>query len=116
MPLIGESYPDYEYSLDEPSAIVGELVTGISVTIELWVDGVIQTVTSSTCTEIGNTGRFSWSLGNIPVLTGSRVQYHWRMSDGGANSDEGDFILFNRENVDGGMPSLNDKSSYIQQI
>lgn len=116
MALVGQSYPEYEFCPDEPASIIGEFDTGRTVTIELWVDGQVVTPTSASCSEVGNTGRYSWSTGNIPVLTASRIQYHYRMSDGVGGTDEGDFILFSKENYDGGMPSLRDQSSYIRQI
>jgi len=106
----------YEYSLDEPLSIIGDFTTGETVNIELWQDGILQTITSSGCNEINETGKFAWSTVNIPVLGASRVQYHWRMLDSLSNSVEGDFILASIEGEDGGMPSLNNKDSYILKI
>jgi len=106
---------EFDFSPDSPPAIVGRLATNKTVTIELWENGAIVTHTSNVCTEIGETGKYTWSTGNIAVLTASRQQFHWRMSDG-TNTDEGDFVLISRENRDSGMPSLTDKSSYISQV
>ncbi len=114
MALIGQSIAEFDFFPDSPPAIVGELVTGQTVNIELWEDGVAVSVSSSLCDEIDATGRYSWSTSGIPVLTASRQQYHWRMSDG-TNTDQGDFILISHENRDGGMPSLSSPSSYIVQ-
>lgn len=116
MALIGQSIVEFDFYPDASPAIVGEgaLVTGQTVNMELWESGVSVTIISSGCGEIGNTGRYSWSTSGIPTLIASRQQYHWRMSDG-INSDEGDFILVAHENRDGGMPSLNNKSSYIRR-
>jgi len=107
---------EYEYSLIEPISIIGDFTTGETVNIELWQDGILQTITSSGCTEIDETGKFGWSTGNIAVLTASKVQYHWKMQDGSSNSVEGDFVLQSVEGEDGGMPSLNNKDSYIRKI
>lgn len=112
MALVGQSIVEFEFFPDAPPAIVGELVTGQTVNIEIWENGTSVTISSSGCGEINATGRYSWSTGGIPVLTASRQQYHWRMSDG-TNDDQGDFVLISHENRDGGMPSLNDTDSYI---
>ncbi len=114
MALIGQSIAEFDFFPDSPPAIVGELVTGGSVNIQLWEDGTLVSLVSSGCLEINSTGRYSWSTSGIPVLTASRQQFHWRMSDG-SNSDNGDFVLISHENRDGGMPSLKNKSSYIIQ-
>lgn len=112
MALIGQSIAEFDFFPDSPPAIVGELVTGQTVNIQLWEDGSPVSISSSGCLEINTTGRYSWSTSGIQVLTASRQQFHWRMTDG-TNTDEGDFVLIAHENRDGGMPSLNDKSSYI---
>ncbi|KKN98869.1 hypothetical protein LCGC14_0141100 [marine sediment metagenome] len=117
MALIGQSIAEFDFFPDAPPAIVGEgdLVTGQTVNMELWESGVVVSLTgASGCTEINSTGRYTWSTSGISTLTASRQQYHWRMSDG-TNSDEGDFVLVAHESRDGGMPSLNNKSSYIVQ-
>lgn len=116
MALIGQSIAEFDFFPDAPPAIVGELVTGLSVNIELWEDGNAVSLVTSGCGEINGTGRYSWSTSGIPVLTASRQQFHWRMTDGGTNTDEGDFVLISIENRDGGMPSLSNKSSYIKQV
>ena len=112
MALVGQSIAEFDFFPDSPPAIVGELVTGQSVNIQLWENGNLFSISSSGCTEINSTGRYSWSTSGIQVLTASRQQFHWRMTDG-TNTDEGDFVLIAHENRDGGMPSLDDKSSYI---
>lgn len=114
MALLGNSITEFDFFPDSPQAIVGVLVTGQTVNIQLWEDGVAVAVAASGCTEIDTTGRYSWSIGSgVSVLTASRQQFHWRMTDG-SNTDEGDFVLIAHENRDGGMPSLNNKSSYIK--
>lgn len=112
MALIGQSIAEFDFFPDAPPAIVGELVTGQVVNIELWEDGTPVSVSASGCAEINSTGRYTWSTSGIPTLTASRQQFHWRMSDG-TNTDDGDFILIAHENRDGGMPSLLNPSSYI---
>lgn len=114
MALIGQSIAEFDFFPDAPPAIVGELVTGQIVNIELWEDGSSVSITSSGCVEINATGRYSWSTNGISTLTASRQQFHWRMSDG-TNEDEGDFVLVSHENRDGGMPSLSNPDSYIIQ-
>ncbi len=114
MALIGQTIAEFDFFPDSPPAIVGELVTGQTVNIELWEGSGAVSISSSGCAEINSTGRYSWSTNGIPTLTASRQQFHWRMSDG-SNTDEGDFVLISHENRDGGMPSLNDKDSYIVQ-
>ena len=115
MALVGPSVVEFDFFPDAPPAIVGELASGQTVGIELWEDGVPVTILTSGCIEINNTGWYTWSTSGIPTLTASRQQFHWRMFDG-LNIDEGDFILISHENYDGGMPSLNNKSSYIKLI
>jgi len=115
MALIGQSIAEFDFFPDAPPAIVGELVTGQTVNIELWEDGNAVSIASSGCNEIDATGRYSWSTSGIVTLTSSRQQFHWRMTDG-TNTDQGDFVLIGHENRDGGMPSLNDLSSYIRSI
>lgn len=112
MATIGRSIEELIFFPDSPPAIVGELVTGQSVNIELWENGSALSLVTSGCGEINATGRYTWSTSGIPVLTASRQQFHWRMSDG-LNTAEGDFVLISQENRDGGMPSLNNKGSYI---
>ena len=114
MALIGQSIAELDFFPDAPPAIVGELVTGQDVNIELWEDGIPVSISTSGCTEINSTGRYTWSTSGISALTASRQQFHWRMSDG-ANTDDGDFILIAHENRDGGMPSLLNPDSYIVQ-
>ena len=116
MGLVGTSIVELDFFPDAPPAIVGELVTGGTVNMELWHDGSGVAPTASGCNEINATGRYSWSTGNIATLAASRMQYHWRMADNFGNTDEGDFVLLSPEGQDGMMPSLNDQSSYIQQI
>lgn len=116
MAAVGSSFQRLEFNPESPSSVIGELPTSGTVTIELWVEGVDVTfeVTSTVCTEINSTGRYSWSTGNIPVLNTSQRQYHWRMTDSvSSETDEGDFVLFQREARDGLMPSLRDLDSYI---
>jgi hypothetical protein len=114
MALIGPSIVEYEFFPESPPAIIGELVTGQTVHIQLWENGTLVAITASGCTEIDNTGRYTWSTSGIPTLLSSRQQFHWRMSDG-SNTDDGDFVLISHENCDGGMPSLSNKDSYIVQ-
>ncbi len=114
MALIGQTIAEFDFFPDSPPAIVGELVSGQVVNIELWEDGTVVSISSSGCSEVGSTGRYSWSTSGIPILTASRQQFHWRMSDG-TNTDNGDFVLIAHENRDGGMPSLAIPSSYIIQ-
>ncbi len=114
MALIGNSIAEFDFFPDAPPAIVGELVSGQVVNIELWEDGVAVSISASGCTEINATGRYTWSTGTIATLTASRQQFHWRMSDG-TNTDEGDFVLISHENRDGGMPSVLNPDSYIVQ-
>lgn len=104
---------EYDFSPDEAISIIGEFDTGRTVTIELWVDGVLQTITSNEADEINATGRYAWSTINIPFLPASRVQYHWRMTDDLSNTVEGDFVLRSIEGKDGIMPSLNNLSAFI---
>lgn len=115
MGIIGQSIAEFDFFPDAPPAIVGELVTGQVVNIQLWEDGSIVSIPSSGCAEIDATGRYSWSTSGIVSLTASRQQFHWRMTDG-VNTDDGDFVLISHENRDGGMPSLIDKGSYILKI
>lgn len=118
MATVGTSFQKIEFNPDNPSAIVGELPTNGVVTIELWVGSgdVTSEVVSTVCAEIDNTAHYSWSVGNISTLDASQKQYHWRMTDSvSSETDEGDFVLFQREARDGLMPSLNDQSSYIIQ-
>ena len=115
MGLIGQSIVEFDFFPDAPPAIIGELTTGKTVNMELWKDGVAVSISASGCDEINATGRCSWSTGGIATLTASREQFHWRMSDGLGDTDEGDFVLISHENRDSGMPSLLDKSSYIVQ-
>jgi len=116
MGAVGCSFLRLEFNPEEPPSVLGELPSSGLVNIELWVDGVDVTseVTATLCNEINETGRYSWSTGNIPVLDASQKQYHFRMTDSiSSQTDEGDFILFQREAKDGLMPSLNDPDSYI---
>lgn len=115
MALIGQSIAEFDFFPDSPPAIVGELVTGQTVNIQLWENGNLVSISSSGCAEIDTTGRYSWSTIGIATLTASRQQFHWRMTDG-TNTDDGDFVLISHENRDGGMPSLNNKSSYISTL
>jgi len=116
MALTGRSIVDLDFLPEAPPAIVGELTTGKTVNIEVWKDGTVVSIATSGCSEIGTTGKYSWSTGNIATLSASREQFHWRMSDGEGGDDNGDFALFSHEGRDAGMPSLNSKSEYIKAI
>jgi len=105
---------EYDYSIENPINIIGDFDTGRSVNIELWVDNVLQTVTSSGCEEVDSTGAYIWSTANIPTLSGSRLQYHFRMTDDLSNSVEGDFVLASIEGKDGFVPG--DRTSFIRVI
>ena len=112
MATVGPSIPVYKWYPDAQPSAVGVLVTGKTVTIELWKDGVAVSITSNACVEIGDTGKYTWSIANLPKLTKSREQYHWRMTSEDNDTDEGDFIVEAIEGV-AEMPSLNNPSSYI---
>ena len=115
MPLYGQTIAEFDFSPDAPPSIVGSLTTGQTVNIALWENGSGVSISASGCTEIGSTGRYTWSTSGIPTLSTSRKQFHWRMDDGAGGTDDGDFMLVARENRDGGMPSLNSPSDYIIQ-
>ncbi len=108
----------FDYLPGSPAAIIGELATGSTVTIELWEEGVaVSGLVSNACVEIDATGKFSWSIDNIATMNSSRQQFHWRMTEQSASGTfEGDFIIQSPENDDGGMPSLNNLDTYIQKI
>jgi len=112
MSLLSQSIVELDFSPESPPAIVGVLPSGQTVNIQLWQDGVAVSLTASGCTEIDSTGRYTWSTSGIPILSASREQFHWRMSDG-TNNDDGDFVLVAKGSIDGGMPSLNNQSSYL---
>lgn len=105
----------FNYFPDAPIALIGELTVSGTVLIELWDNGIAVTgLVSDVCEEIDLTGKYSWSTANILVMSKSRQQFHWRMTEQiSSGTFEGDFILQSPENNDGGMPSLNDKGSYI---
>lgn len=105
---------EYEYSLGV--SIIADFETGKNVTIELWQDGVLQVILSNICNEIGDTGKYSWSLSNISVINKNQARYFWRMTDDSFNIVEGTFILRSTEGLDGNMPSLNNKDDYILRI
>jgi len=105
---------EYDYSLSDPVSVYGNFDSGQTVTIELWRDGVLQTVTSNICDELDGTGKFEWLLSNIPVLSESKVQMHWRMTDLLGDTVEGDFILKSVEGEDGNFPR--NKADYIRVI
>ena len=113
MPVIGPSIPEYQYYPDAPPSLVGLLSTGLTVNIELWKGSERINVdpNHSGCAEIGDTGRYVWSLAYLPKLAKSREQYHFRMTDG-AVSDEGDFIMVNPHGLVG-MPEPSEESSYL---
>ena len=113
MAVMGSTITEFIFFPDAPPSIVGELVTGKTVTIELWQDGVAVSLGDNSCTEIDNTGQYTWSLGNIATLSASRVQYHWRMLDTEGNSDQGDIVLISQENRDGMMPSIASPTTYL---
>ena len=116
MAIIGSSILELEYSQINSPSIVGELATGLTVTIEVWKEGVIVSLVSNVCVEIGSIGQYSWSIGNIASVSAPQTQYHYRMTDNLGGTFDGDFILKTQEGQDGVMPSLNDKSSYIISI
>lgn len=116
MPILGGSIPEYEFNPDAPPSVVGQLTTGRTVTIEVWQNGQSVSITSNVCNEIGSTGKYSWSTGNILTVAGTRNQYQFRMTDDMGDTDDGEFILATHEGDDGQMPSLNNKTSYIKKI
>ena len=78
MAIIGSSILELEYSQINSPSIVGELATGLTVTIEVWKEGVIVSLVSNVCVEIGSIGQYScclafyWScLENILALLGA---------------------------------------------
>lgn len=82
---------EYEYSTEV--SIIGDFETGKNVTIELWKNGILQVITSNICNEIGNTGKYAWSLSNITSINKKQVRYFWRMTDNLLDVVEGTFIL-----------------------
>jgi len=112
MPVIGPSIPMYDWCPGAQPSVVGVLVTGATVKIELWKNGVAVTVTSDACTEIGTTGKYTWSIGNLAILSKTLEQYSWRMTADSGETDEGDFILKSPYGILD-MPSLTNPSGYI---
>jgi len=107
---------EHEYSLEEPISIIGDFDSDMMVTISIWINNEPQTIISNICNEISDTGKYAWSISNIPVLFKDKVQYHFRMIDDVLNTVDGDFILFSKEAIDGSMPSLTRKDTYISSI
>ncbi len=114
MPVVGPSIPEYQYYPDAPPSLIGKLTTGLNVVIELWKgsERVNLPPTASGCSEIGNTGKYAWSLGQLPPVEKSREQYSFRMTDNGSDFDEGDFIMVTSADVVR-LPSLTDMSSFL---
>jgi hypothetical protein len=113
MPVIGPSTPVFTYYPDSPPSILGELVTGLTVTIELWKGETLVELAegANVCEEVGNTGVYAWSTANLPPMRSGIEQFHYRMTGNDATQDEGDFIL-EADRIDA-MPSLTDRASYI---
>lgn len=114
MAVVGPSIPEYLFYPDAPPSVIGKLATGLSVVIELWKGSQRINVAPSLsgCTEIGNTGKYAWSMAGLPPMQKTREQYSFRMTDNGANTDVGDFIVVSSPQIVG-MPSISDSSSYL---
>lgn len=110
---------EYLYDPNNSPAVVATLTTGKTVTIEVWKvsngTSTVVNLTSNSCGEIGNTGKYAFDTANIPTLPSSPTQYHFRMNDGVGATVEGDFIFKSLAVNDGGMPPIDlTGSSYIQ--
>lgn len=104
------------YLRNSPEAITGELPDASGgVFIELWDEnGDSESLASSGCNRFGNTNWYGWPVSGLVSLNDPRAFFHWRMTSvSGANEAQGDVVIYAVEGSDGGMPSLNNKSSYI---
>jgi len=110
---IDRTIQDFVYYPNSSCAIIGEFGSGQTVNIRIWTSGTPVTITSSGCTEVDSTGKYIWLLNNLPTLYYGTTQYQWRMDDGAGTVVNGDFRLRTVEGGDYGMPSVNDKDSYI---
>lgn len=104
------------YLRNSPQAITAELSPASGgVFIELWDEnGTPEILASSGCNRFGNTNWYGWPVSGLAALEDPRAFFHWRMAPvSGSTEAQGDVVIYSVEGKDGGMPSLNDKSSYI---
>ena len=114
-PGLGDTSVIYEHEFfpEAPPAITAEFDSGGTVTLILWTaEGHVVTITSGNCNEVGDTGVYSWSTGNITVLPAVSMQYTWRMTDG-VETKYGHFRLRMHEAKDGRMPRPGEEDSFI---
>lgn len=111
--------PVLDYYPDAPPQIVADVgVTGLSMTIRLWkgADEITLTSGDAECREIGDTGQYLWDTGKFPVaeFSTTRVQLHYRMTDGGSNIYDGDVILAAVQPVR--HPRWNEHSTFLRPV
>ena len=87
------------YTSSEDTYLIGSFPTGSTVTISLYnlATGSSETLTSNACAELGTTGIFRWSTGNISVRPLVKTEWLWDMTDG-TSHQYGKLVL-------GGYPS-----------
>lgn len=116
MPNLGPPTPVYKLINNTFPAVVGNLnVTGLTVTVEVFRDNSLISISNDEAPEIGTTGRYSWALSKLPALTATRQQFHIVFDGGGGNVDHLDFI-FEIEGKLNTMPPLEPQSGYLTSI
>lgn len=67
----------------------GIFATLDTVTIEIYNNGTIETLTSNACVEIGSTGNFYFDLSNITTQPTAYAELYWVMSDTTTKKESG---------------------------
>jgi len=115
MPNLGPPTPVFKLVNGTFPAIVGNLITGLTVTVSVYKDNQLVSISNNSAPEIGTTGRYSWALSNLPQLQTAREQFHIIFDGGDGNVDHSNFI-FETEGQLNSMPPLIPQSGYLRKL
>jgi len=96
-PAVGVSLDWLLASSDYAPQLIGTFTSASTVTIQVWdvSNGANEAVelTSDTCYQIGDTGRWGWSTVNLPQATRGYKHYFYVMTDNGGNTFSGQCVF-----------------------
>lgn len=108
--------PIYTYNPARSQSIIGKLSKSTTATIVVTdMDGNPISIISDVCEEVGDTGWFSWSLGNIPSVSEGNTQLAWVMVDSNSVAVNGSFILHCHEGLSEKVPGPQNLNDYIMK-
>jgi len=117
MPINSSRIPVFEFIKNSPAVIVGQIgITGQTVTVTVYENGSVVTLTSNATQEIGVTGNYAFLTSNITDLLGSpRRQFQIVFDDGAGKIDVSEFII-QKEGELNSMPPISNTPNFLNNM